>query len=183
MIDAISLQGSAASAYPFNQANLSAMRQRQMESMFKSADTDGDGAVSKDEFLSAAQKMQSEKPAPADAPSAEDVFKKIDADGNGFMSKGEFSAMLNSRPGSGRPAGAPVGGRPAGGGHSGSGPNAPAQAASASNSTSASASPSADPADTNGDGVVSLTELIAALNKEVGQSSGTQQGPALDVLA
>lgn len=48
--------------------------------MFKEHDVNGDGVVTKDEFLSASQKR------------AEEMFSKMDADGNGSITKEESDA-------------------------------------------------------------------------------------------
>jgi len=55
------------------------------EAQFKKLDTNGDGKISKEEFL--ASKHAQKDPAKAEA-----QFKKLDKDGDGFLTLEEFSA-------------------------------------------------------------------------------------------
>ena len=57
-----------------------------MEAMFKKLDKDGNGSVSKDEFLASPQGKK-------DATKAGEVFGKKDKDGDGSLSMKEFAAQ------------------------------------------------------------------------------------------
>ncbi len=52
------------------------------EEMFKKRDTNGDGSISKEEFLAGAK----------DAAKGEEAFKRKDKDGDGKLTKEEFAA-------------------------------------------------------------------------------------------
>lgn len=60
-----------------------------MDGHFKAMDADGNGAVSREEFLAISQKR------------AEQAFMALDTDGNGSLSKDEIAAMMSRRPGMG----------------------------------------------------------------------------------
>jgi Ca2+-binding EF-hand superfamily protein len=138
-------------------------------SMFAGADADGDGAVTSDELATA---MAAHAPAdlPSDAPSATDMASSMlssgDSDGDGSLSLSEFQAM---KPPSGGPhgAGGPPPGPPPSGGSGDSG---------------ASSSASTDPADLNGDGVVSAAELAQTLTSASDQLGSDISGDASDLM-
>jgi Ca2+-binding EF-hand superfamily protein len=138
-------------------------------SMFADADADGDGAVTSDELVTA---MAAHAPAdlPSDAPSATDMASNMlssgDSDGDGSLSLSEFQAM---KPPSGGPhgAGGPPPGPPPSGG---------------SGDSDASSSASTDPADLNGDGVVSAAELAQTLTSASDQLSSDISSDASDLM-
>jgi Ca2+-binding EF-hand superfamily protein len=134
-------------------------------SMFADADADGDGAVTSDE-LATAMAAHAPSDLPSDAPSATDMASSMvssgDADGDGSLSLAEFQAM---KPPHGGPHG--PGGPPPGGG------------AEASGSTN---SASTDPADLNGDGVVTADELIQTLTSATDQLGSDVSGDASDLM-
>jgi Ca2+-binding EF-hand superfamily protein len=134
-------------------------------SMFADADADGDGTVTQDE-LATAMAAHAPSDLPADAPSATDMASNMlssaDTDGDGALSLDEFQAM---KPPHGGPHG--PGGPPPGGGSEASG-----------TSTSAST----DPADLNGDGVVTADELIQTLTSATDQLGSDVSSDASDLM-
>lgn len=138
-------------------------------SMFADADADGDGAVTSDELATA---MAAHAPAdlPSDAPSATDMASSMlssgDSDGDGSLSLSEFQAMKPAQGGMGGPhgAGGPPPGPPPSGGSEDSG------------------SASTDPADLNGDGVVSAAELAQTLTSAADQLGSDVSSDASDLM-
>ena len=100
MIGPISLQGSSAwdSVYALSgQADPSAISQQMAERLFKKVDSDGNGYISIDEFVTLLEQIlarMSKAKSTESMPSAEDVFKAADTDGDGAISKDEFLNML-----------------------------------------------------------------------------------------
>jgi hypothetical protein len=134
-------------------SNIAAMRQK----MFSKMDADGNGSVSKDEFLKAAEKMQAQRPKAAEAqnmPSPEEIFKQADTNGDGSLSKDEFAALTDKMDEQRTKMGGP-------GGKGGAKAAAKANNGSSSADGQNSQSNTDDPADTNGDGTVSLEERLA----------------------
>jgi Ca2+-binding EF-hand superfamily protein len=127
------------------------------DDLFAKVDTDGDNAISATE-LQALLEAMSGGTASQTGVSSDDAFAALDSDGDGSLTQAEFDA--------GRPTGQ---GGPGGGvgGPGGMPPPPPAGAAQGSNSSTASTED--DALDTNGDGVVSLSERLA------GQTSSVQQ--------
>jgi Ca2+-binding EF-hand superfamily protein len=118
----------------FGQVDLQAIQQQRLEELFKKADTDGDGVLSKTEFVDMLKQMaarMAERGMVVRMPSADEAFSKADANGDGAVTRDEFAAFLESM----RPHG------------HGAGPD--------------SASAQGDPADANGDGAVSDAEYLA----------------------
>jgi Ca2+-binding EF-hand superfamily protein len=134
-------------------------------SMFADADADGDGAVTSDELATA---MAAHAPAdlPSDAPSAADMASGMlangDSDGDGSLSLSEFQAMKPTQGGMGGPHGA--GGPPPSGASDDSG------------------GASTDPADLNGDGVVSAAELAQTLTSATDQLGSDISSDASDLM-
>lgn len=127
------------------------------DDLFAKVDTDGDNAISSTE-LQALLEAMSGGTASQTGVSSDDAFATLDTDGDGSLTQAEFDA--------GRPAG--QGGHGGGiGGPGGMPPPPPAGAAQDSDSSTASAQD--DALDTNGDGVVSLSERLA------GQTASVQQ--------
>ncbi|MFH1467654.1 MAG: EF-hand domain-containing protein [Pseudomonadota bacterium] len=125
------------------------------QKQFTRMDSDGDGAVSREEFAQASPSGgANEGAAPTDAPSVEEIWSQLDDDGNGGLSIEELSEMA-SRFQSGTGA-APAGGAPPAGGP----PMGGAQATSGAEE-SESSSTVYDEADTNQDGEVSEAERQA----------------------
>lgn len=141
---------------------LSAQHDSHAEKMFASADANGDGQVTAEE-LTADLTAHAPKDA-AGAPAASDVaaamIKVGDTNGDGSLSLDEMKTM-----------------KPHGGHHGGHGGPPPAEASSsssgASSTSSSASSASFDPADTNKDGTVSSSELIASL-QTASSGSGAQ---------
>jgi Ca2+-binding EF-hand superfamily protein len=134
-------------------------------SMFAEADADGDGAVTGDE-LATAMAAHAPSDLPADAPGATDMASNMvssgDSDGDGALSLDEFQAM--------KP---PHGGPPRAGGP-------PPSAGSDDNGSSTSAS--TDPADLNGDGVVTADELTQTLTSAADQLGSDISSDASDLM-
>jgi hypothetical protein len=134
-------------------------------SMFADADADGDGTVTQDE-LATALAAHAPSDLPADAPGATDMASNLvssgDADGDGSLSLDEFQAM---KPPHGGPHG--PGGPPPGGGSEASG-----------SSTSAST----DPADLNGDGVVTADERVQTLTSATDHPGSDVSSDASDLM-
>lgn len=127
------------------------------DDLFAKVDADGDNAISATE-LQALLEAMSGGTASQTGVSSDDAFAALDTDGDGSLTQAEFDA--------GRPAG--QGGHGGGvGGPGGMPPPPPAGAAQGSDNSTASAQD--DALDTNGDGVVSLSERLA------GQTSSVQQ--------
>jgi|GEM_PF-2032259 len=137
--------------------------------MFADADADGDGSVTSDE-LATAMAAHAPEDLPSDAPSATDMASNMissgDSDGDGKLSASEFQAM---KPQHGGPHGA--GGPPPG----------PPPSGGADDSGSAT-SDSTDPADLNGDGVVSAAELAQTLSASVDQLGSDVSSDASDLM-
>lgn len=111
--------------------------------MFTGADSDGDGALTAEEL---AADLAAKAPAGAGGDTAEmaaGMIAQADADGDGTLSVEEFGAA--------RPPAPPPGGMMAGG---------------------AGEETSSDPLDTNGDGKVSMSELLASLQTVDESESG-----------
>jgi Ca2+-binding EF-hand superfamily protein len=120
-------------------------------------DSNQDGSIDKVEFSAFAKKMQDkiEK-----TPGVDQFFKNNDTNGDNLISKEEMLAgmekMLTS--GGGRPPGGPGGiGGPGGG---------------SGKTEESSSTTSIDPADTNGDGTVSLSEYIAYMATKSTDTNG-----------
>jgi hypothetical protein len=75
--------------------DLAAMR----EKMFKKADTDGDGKLSKAEMQTAAEQMQQMGPPPGGPPDAseiaKDMFSDADSDGDGSITADDLAGILS----------------------------------------------------------------------------------------
>lgn len=117
------------------------------EDFLKVADTDGDGAISLDEFKAAA-------PKDADLSQAEDMFNKIDSDGDGTLSLSELTTDAETKQAAG-----------AGGAHHMHGGGKKKDDDDDDTATAI------DPLDTNGDGVVSMDELLGGVNQLKAQMS------------
>jgi Ca2+-binding EF-hand superfamily protein len=124
--------------------------------IFASADADGDGTLTADEL---AADMAAHAPPGASgdtATMAADLVSKGDTDGDGTLSSGEFAAL--------KPPGGPLPGGPP--------PGGPPPSDASSSDTASTDATSYDPADTNKDGQVSMSELLASLQSAAGQLSG-----------
>ncbi|MBP7704519.1 MAG: EF-hand domain-containing protein [Caulobacter sp.] len=124
------------------------------EEIFAGADADSDGLLTADEL--AADMAAHAPPGIEDSEAADraaEFLATADTDGDGSLSAEEFDAA--------RPSGPPPGSPPGGVGGSGS----------ASGSVSEEES-SYDPMDTNQDGTVSMTELLASLQSAESQATG-----------
>lgn len=140
--------------------SLLAMQEDRSGEIFSSADADGDGGLTADELAAdMAAHAPPDAPAGADASGmAADLVARADSDGDGVLSLDEFKAAAPPPP-------------PGGPG----GPRAAATAEEASTDAS-------DPLDTNGDGKVSMSELLASLQTtDTTESAFSTQ--AADLLA
>ena len=68
-------------------ADAPATKQPDPEAIFKKLDANGDGKLSKEEFLKGKK----------DPAKAEERFKKLDKDGDGFLSLDEFKAAFHKK--------------------------------------------------------------------------------------
>ena len=159
-------------------AGRTGMRQRMLQDMMKAMDSNNDGAVSKDEFLAAASQLQTESQSDATSTSVfASIFSQADTNGDGSLSKDELLGLIE---------------KITSGHGSGAGPGrvwwhdgmkgAAGASSSASSDTSSSSATATDPADSNKDGEVSLSERMAYLFKlmaryqqaqEAGSNGGT----------
>ncbi|QSV46707.1 EF-hand domain-containing protein [Geobacter benzoatilyticus] len=151
-----------------------ALLQRMQEEMFKTADANGDGTISKDELGQVAKSGENQ-----DGTNVDTLFSQLDSDSDGAISRLESDAAIarlgqqmqsQGMPPQGPPPGPPPGER--------------ANSSSDSSESSTEASAIFDAMDTNQDGTVSLEELTAALEKAK-NSSASASGPEslLDNLA
>lgn len=137
------------------------------EDMMAETDTNGDGSISKDELAAVLEKHA--KDGQNGGPSVDEMFSSMDGDGDGSVSESELTAFAEKAP-SGPPPGPPPGG-------SGS------ASASSSSSSSSSSSQSYDALDTNKDGVVSLSERLAAGKDSAAMSGNLSSGTLGALLA
>lgn len=149
------------------------------EEMMAETDTDGDGSISKDELAAVLEKHA--KDGQNGGPSVDEMFSSMDSDGDGSVSQAELSAFAekapsgpSSGPSSGPPPGPPPGGAPPAGGGA---------EASSSSSSSTSSSQTYDALDTNKDGVVSLSERLAAGKDSAAMSGNLSSGTLGALLA
>lgn len=145
------------------------------EAMMAETDTDGDGSISKDELAAVLEKHA--KDGQNSGPSVDEMFSSMDSDGNGSVSQAELSTFAEkapSGPSSGPPPGPPPGGAPPAGGSG---------ATSSTSSSSSSSSQSYDALDTNKDGVVSLSERLAAGKDSAAMSGNLSSGTLGALLA
>ncbi|MDP1632914.1 MAG: EF-hand domain-containing protein [Caulobacter sp.] len=134
-------------------------RDAHLSEMFAKADTNGDGNLTADEL--ATDMAVNRQPGQADPTSQiSEIMSAADSNGDGSLSLDEFKA--------GAPKGPPPGPPPPP-------PPPPSDSASSDETTT-------DPLDTNGDGKVSMSELLASLQTTDSAASGTASG-ASDLLA
>lgn len=148
-----------------------ALLQRMQEEMFKTADADGDGTISKDELSQVAKSGENQ-----DSTNVDSLFSQLDSDGDGAISRLESDAAIAKLGQQMQSQGMPPQGPPPG--------PPPEEGFSESSESSDEASAIFDAMDTNKDGTVSLEELTAALEKAK-NSSASASGPEslLDNLA
>ena len=153
------LRGGVGGGENFSTATLSSllsMQEAHAAEVFSGADADGDGALTADEL---ATDMAAHAPPGVDSSDrAAALMSQADSDGDGVLSLGEFKAAAPPPP--------PPGGSPKGAG-----------AADAAVTADAG-----DPLDTNGDGKVSMSELLASLQTTDSAEAGFSTDAA-DLLA
>jgi Ca2+-binding EF-hand superfamily protein len=121
--------------------------------MFKKLDTNSDGGVTKDEFLSNIKKKDGD----TDEKLTE-MFEDTDTDGDGKITQAENEAAMKKMQQSGGPKGPP----PTGGAGASS-----KSSSSSSTSSSSSSSTNYDVRDTDKDGEVSIQEKLAYILKQL----------------
>ena len=138
------------------------LQEARSEKIFSGADSNSDGTLTADELAAdmAAHAPRGDASGTDAATRAADLVTKADADGDGALSLDEFKAAAPPPP------------PPPGGGQ---GPKEAATATTDAASTS-------DPLDTNGDGKVSMAELLASLQTTESAASGVST-EAADLLA
>lgn len=72
---------------------------------FKSTDTDGDGAVSKDELTTALEEGAENAPQGVQAPDVDEMFENMDVDGDGSISEEEMTTNMEENGPKGPPPG------------------------------------------------------------------------------
>ena len=137
-----------------------------VDQLFKKADANSDGKLTKDELTVA---LESAGDTEADSKTKADAFfKMLDTSSKGYVTKNDVTQ--GSQKAQGAPPG--TGARPAGGGGGGGGGGGSTSATSATT----------DPADTNGDGVVSAEEQLAYQLKQY-QTSNTSEESTTEAYA
>ncbi|BCS55919.1 EF-hand domain-containing protein [Geobacter sp. SVR] len=139
----------------------SALKQMQ-EEMFKRADRNNDGSISKDELSQVAKSGDNQQ----GGPSVDEMFSQLDSDGDGAVSRLESDAAIakagqQMQSQGMRPSGPPPGPPPS------------EEGQSSSDSSQSDADTIFDALDTNKDGTVSPAELAAALDNASQTSSTT----------
>ena len=137
------------------------MLKKMQEQLFKKADTDGDGSISKAELSKMVSSSDSKN-----SSSGDELFTQMDSDGNGSISKLESDAAIAKVSQQMQTQGMHPQGPP---------PPPPSQGDSTSSASSTDSSTVYDPMDTNKDGKVSASELVAALAKSVNSSTGSSE--------
>ncbi len=157
----ISIGGTTTSYNPASNAQA-------VEQLFKAADTNSDGKITKSELTQAVESDTVEISSDGRDASVDEVFNLLDSSGEGYVTKQDVTSALEQSQSTS--SNAPAGGaaRPAGGGGGGGG--------------GGSVSATTDPADTNGDGEVSLQEEIEYLLKQYTQGTSTTE-PQTEVYA
>lgn len=157
----ISIGGTTTSYSPASNAQA-------VEQLFKAADTNSDGKITKNELTQAVESDTVEISSNGRDASVDEVFNLLDSSGQGYITKQDVtSALAQSQSASGNAPPAGGAARAGGGGGGGGG---------------GSVSATTDPADTNGDGKVSLQEEIEYLLKQYTQGTSTTE-PQTEVYA
>jgi len=134
----------------------SAAQTQAVDQLFKKADSNSDGKLTKAELTTALEAAGDS--AQVSKAKADDFFKMLDTANQGYVTKQDVTTGLQSQQAPGaRPAGPPPGGGGAG------------------KTEDSSSTDSTDPADTNGDGKVSMDEEMAYLLKQYLEGSATTQ--------
>lgn len=120
---------------------------RAVDQIFEKVDGNRDGKITKNELTDALETAGNETAASEQSTNVEQIFKLLDSAGKGYLTKQDVASAVESSPEpppqKARPGGA---GPPPGGGDDGG---------------STQSSSATDPADTNGDGTVSVQEEVA----------------------
>lgn len=148
------------------------------DDLFSKLDSSGKGYIEKSDLESAISKISSGSSSNSDASSAADnLFSKLDSNGNGKVTKEEVSATLEkiaSQLDGPFPRMRLQGDQNSQGGQAAMPPPPPPQQGNQnSQNTSAtdSSSSSSDPADTNGDGTVSVKEALAYAEEQLSSAN------------
>lgn len=133
------------------------------DSVFKSADQNGDGSISEDELSTLLGNLSQSDT------TVDDLMTALDTDKNGSISKSESDAAVDKADQQRLAQGPP--------------PPPPPSDSSSSSSSKSSSSQIFDALDTNKDGTVSTSELLAALSSEddsSSESSSSSSGSSVD---
>jgi Ca2+-binding EF-hand superfamily protein len=141
------------------------MLKKMQEQLFKKADKDGDGTISKAELSQMVSSSDSKN-----SSSVDELFKQMDSDNNGSISRLESDAVIAKAASQMQTQGMHPQGSP---------PPPPPQSEDTSSVSSTDSSTVYDPMDTNKDGKVSASELLAALAKSVDSSSESSKSTSM----
>lgn len=139
------------------------------DQLFSKLDTKGQGYVEKGDLQAALDNVSKIENSfsSGNAPSVDDMFSKMDSDGNGKVTKAEMSASFENMA-------AQLDGpfprmrlQDAQNGQHGNMPSSPGGGQVSQQSSTDNTSQSSDPADTNGDGKVSIQESMAYTEKQI----------------
>jgi Ca2+-binding EF-hand superfamily protein len=172
--------------------NAAAARTKAAQSMVNQMDNDGDGTVSKDEFLAASAERQSTTTSANTErvlPSPEEIFRALDLNSDDAVSIEELSSGFAPEatgqseaqgvgPGGSQGGGAPMGGggpKGASGAQKGGKSSAVSGTSSDNEDEEESDSVTDDPADTNDDGEVSIEERLAYEIKQELEGTATAE--------
>ncbi len=166
----VSSIGSAGAGY--NSTSAVQARSQAVDQLFKKTDANRDGKITKTELTQALEADSVDIGSSNRETNVDEIFKLLDTGNKGYITRqdaadalekmestaaGDAAATGGASDGASRPA------RRGGGGGGGGGGAAPA------------ASASTDPADTNGDGTVSLQERIAYTLKQYAQGDSAER--------
>jgi Ca2+-binding EF-hand superfamily protein len=139
------------------------------EDKFSQIDTDGNGAVSKEEFVN-------NRPENVTEEMASNLFASLDTEGTGSISQSQLESGMESAKGPKNSGGPPPAGGPPPSGGAG-------KASGTENEESSSGTNNYDELDTNQDGKVSASELLAGLSSAQENSTDSETKAILSAIS